>query len=345
MLIHNLILTCCRKIKAKRTTAAIYYILTGKKSVQTMQDIHIFELQAYYGVAQSLSKQYFHKLIQQLEQHDLLDIDEDACFRLTEKGVKWLKSQTPPANFNGLRYHQLAPIFSDRLLLLIQTLTNSNMGNYRFIPIVDKKPVQGWVKSFYKMVKTSESDYMKALYKELHMLLSTLSEDEANLFVDRLTGYQIFGKSKQQLAEKYQSTIIDVSLIWMRIIHQMLAGIQNDTSNYPILHMIIRDCEQQSFFTNTARKTYHLLRKNYTIPEIAAIRGLKENTIHDHIVEIALADPTFSISPFIDREQYQEIIAVMEQIDSYSLKQIKEALTSDIGYFQIRLVLATIKRE
>ncbi|MEN1969126.1 helix-turn-helix domain-containing protein [Lentibacillus sp. N15] len=348
MLMEGIILTCCQQITAKRTTAAIYHILTGKRSIQTMQDIHIYELQAYYGVAKSLSKHAFQQLIQQLEYQHLLDFDEKNCFQLTAEGREWLHTSDHTislTSFNGLAYHKLASVFSDRLLLIIQTVTNSRMGNLRFIPIIHKKPVQMWVKSFYKMVKPKEIAFIQSLYTELHSVLSGLSELEANLFVDRLTGYHTYGKSQQQLAEQYHIEPVDIPLIWTKIIHYMLHMIQQHQTNHPALYAIISDYRQVSLLTDTAKKTYRLLKQQHTLDKIAAIRGLKVNTIYDHVVEIALADSTFAIDPFVSNEQYQAIMEAIQQIDSFSLKQIKENVAVDISYFQIRLVLAMIKQK
>src|SRR5699024_10079118 len=112
--------------------------------------------------------------------------------------------------------------FTDRLLLIVQTLANSMMGDFRFIPVVDKNAVQVWVKSFYQRIKSQTGGYRRRLYQELNSVLYTVKEQEANLFVDRLTGYKTYGMSSQQLADIYGLSVMDVPLVWTRIIHQLL---------------------------------------------------------------------------------------------------------------------------
>ncbi|GGB33729.1 hypothetical protein GCM10011409_08940 [Lentibacillus populi] len=346
LLIEGLILKCCEQIKARRTTAAIFHILTGKKSIQTVQDTHLYDLALFYGIDKSLRKNTFHELIRHLEQKALISVDESSCFQLTSQGDRWLlehESRLALNHFNGLSYHALAPVFSERLLLLVQILTNSSMQNYSFIPIVDKKTVQVWVKSFYKTLKWNETTYLHYLHDELHTLLSMLPDKEASIFVDRLTGYRSYGKSMQQLAYRYQIPSMDIKLVWTCIIHRMLSVIQSKPTDYQLLHAIIQDAEQRSFITESAKHTHHLLQRHYSVETIAAMRKLKRNTIYDHIVEIALVDSTFPVSSFVTDEQYNEIIEAIERTKTYSLKQLKDAVADEISYFQIRLVLATIK--
>lgn len=333
---------------SNRTTASIYHMITGKKSVQTMQDIHIYELQDYYGIYPTLSMNSFQTLIWQLKQQKLLDVDQQNYFQLTEQGKAWLLNQKrrfSPGKFSGLKYNKLASTFSDRLLLIVQTIANNMMGNYRFIPVVDKHSIQSWVKTRYKSIKSQANDYRKKLYQELDRVLHTLTEQEANIFVDRLTGYKIYGKSSQQLAEIYHLPLIDIPLVWTRMIHQVLEIIQSDKENYPVLCAMIADESEQTFITTTAKKTYELLLQGYTLENIAAIRRLKMNTIYDHVVETALVQPSFSITPFVSSKTYEKIAQAIEQTNNYSLKQLKEKAGPDISYFQLRLVLATIKQK
>src|SRR5699024_10141871 len=90
VLLEGIILTGCRQITSRSTTAAIYHIITGKKSVQTMQDIYIYDLQSYYGIHPTLSKDTFQQRIEHLQQQHFLVLDEQDCFQLTEQGQKWL---------------------------------------------------------------------------------------------------------------------------------------------------------------------------------------------------------------------------------------------------------------
>ena len=348
MLLESVVLACSRNITSNRTPSAIYHVITGKRSAQTMQDIHIYDLQNYYGIYPTLSNGAFQTLIGQLTQQHFLHLNENNFFQLTAHGEKWLFHQERSFShekFSGLKFHKLTSAFSNRLLLTIQTMANMMRRNFHFIPVVDNSAVQSWVKSWYNRIKSQMDYYRERLYQELDSILHTLTNQEASFFVDRLTGYKVYGMSSQQLAETYQYPVTDIPLIWTRIMHQLLETIHNDTGCYPMLYTFIDHESKQPFITATAKKTYQLLEQGHTVEMIASFRRLKVSTIYDHIVEIALVIPSFSITPFMDHTQYEKIAQAIGQTTNYSLKQLKELVDPEISYFQIRLVLATIKHK
>src|SRR5690625_2423162 len=173
--------------------------------------------------------------------------------------IKRHKSVLDFATFNGLKYHSIDLMLFERLLLLIQVLSNRQMNHSSYIPVIDKTPIINWVKQIYKKINA------KVLYTELHLLLSELSEQEAELFVNRLTGYKHYGMSIQQLARNYQINVFDIHIIFVKILHQMLDKIIDRYDEFPVMNMIISDLSKNGFMTNSAHKTYQFLKKGYSI--------------------------------------------------------------------------------
>src|SRR5690625_4620447 len=93
--------------------------------------------------------------------HDLLATSSytDTAYKPTPLAKPWIEKNQrhlPFNQFNGLKYFESGPIFIQRLLLLIQTLSNSKMRYFSFIPVIDKTDVTDWVKRTYKQMKRSE---------------------------------------------------------------------------------------------------------------------------------------------------------------------------------------------
>ncbi|WP_188453828.1 helix-turn-helix domain-containing protein [Virgibacillus oceani] len=341
MLLEGILLKCCYNFQNERTPSAVYHLLNGKKSIQTVQDSHIYDLKSFYGIYKQISKRMIDEKLNLLVKHHLLTKE----FIPTADGVKWLLKNDDLLlfeGFNGIKYHTIAPVFSDRLLLLIQTLTNSKMQHLSFIPIIDTPPVLYWMKNYYRKIRSYETAYLKGIYEELKQLLGDFSEQDANLFVDRLSGYRTYGKTSHQLSESYQINLSDVPLVWIRMIHHILSVVYSNCMNYPALHSIISDIKNKILITHSAQQTFNLLHKNYSAEEIAHIRNLKLNTIYDHMVEIALFDQSFPTTMYVSKEQQDEIICTIKRMKTSALKQIKENVNEKISYFQIRLVLATV---
>src|SRR5690606_34171005 len=108
---------------------------------------------------------------------------------------------------------------------------------------------------------------------------------------------------------------------------------------YPFLFTLISDIYKPLPLTKSTVHTYKLLEQDLTITQIAELRNLKKGTVEDHIIEIALLDPNFSIKPFVDSRQAVAILETAKQLGHKKLKPIKEKV-KDSSYFQIRLVLA-----
>lgn len=345
LIFSGVVLHCSLQIQSERTISAIYHLLSGKKSIQTVQDAHIYRLEQFYGVYKSLTKESFDKKVKDLTDRKLLLelTGRDNVYIPTAAAKVWLdnkKKSLPFHYFNGLQYASVAIVFFDRLLLLIQTITNSQKGHFSFIPVVDKTSIENWVKVVYKKSKGFKQKFLADIYRELHQLLQCFSNQEASIFVDRLTGYKNYGMSLEQLAAEYRMTVHDIHLILSGLLQTMVTNIHKERDNFPLFSYIIKDLSGVIPITNSAYATSKLLNKAYTIDQIARIRQLKENTIYDHIVEIALYDPSFPVNGFITEKKQREIIEAVKITKSYKLKNIKEYLTEDISYFEIRLVLA-----
>lgn len=346
MLLDGIILKSSLQFNRNRTSSAIYHLITGKRSIQTVQDAHIYHLKKFYGITQALQKRDFDTLINSLVSKQLLNLDNSMCSSVSPKGMDWLAKHGKELNFadfDGLYYHEASAIFYERLLLLIQTLSNSCNNCSSFIPVVDKYPVLFWVKNTFRDLKSQKEDYFKRLYLEIHQLLTTFSNEEASIYVDRFSGYNHYGKSKEQLAKDFQKEKIDISLIIERMNHRLLTTISAKPETFLAIGLLVKDLKNKQFITNSAEKTYQLLEE-HSINEIGKMRGLKENTVYDHIVEAALFTHDFPVVHYVSSPQQKQILAAVENDNTYKLKTIKQMVDESISYFQIRLVLATMNK-
>lgn len=346
LLLRGIIIKCSMHIEDERSINATYHLLTGKRSIQTVQDTHMYELDRFFGILNGLNKTHFDQIIQELIHERLLVLTSTNTCKPTKKGIDWLdenQSSLPFTYFKGLTYHAIDHIFLDRLILLVQVLTNKKMNHTRYIPVIDKQVITNWLKSFYRQIKTNIDVQLTLTYQELHRLFQHFPENEATMFVDRLTGYDHYGMSIPQLARTYHMSEDHIRLLFIGISHQMLDLIQQNPNQYPLLLQVIEDLPTGGFMTQSAHQTYELLKRGYTTDEIVRKRRLKINTIYDHIVEIALYDNSFSIDPYVSVQKRIEIMKAIRQTKSSKLKTIKDELTDDTSYFQIRLVLAFIK--
>lgn len=99
---------------------------------------------------------------------------------------------------------------------------------------------------------------------------------------------------------------------------------------------------------DTYTQTLKLLEEKLTLSEIAIQRDMTEQTIQDHIVKLYNFNKlTLSeILKYSSLEKLKSIREVVkkENFNSEWLKAIKEMLTSDISYFDIKIALAMIEK-
>jgi len=345
--LKGIILYCQSHIKQSRSIFSIFHLLKGKRGIQTVHDAHLFRLKHLFGIYPTLSKISFEKEIEALINKEyLMHAEQENVYSLTSRAFTWLSVHQRELRleyFNGLSHHQITDTFFDRLLLFIQTYTNIQMNFYSFIPVRDSTSITSWLKDYYKKtVNVHADEILFILYTDLDKLLKKITENEAHFFIDHLSGYKKYGMTTSQLSKKYNINIIDLPLLRTAIIHKMLTIINKDNNQFKILPALIPERVENTFITNTTMTTYNLLNAGFSPEEIKVRRNLKLNTIYDHIVEISLFDKTFNIDDYVSESAVQEIKVAISDTDSYKLKDIKEKVSGEISFFQIRLVLTRI---
>ena len=283
MLLKTVLLTCCQRFNGERTFSAIYHLLQGKRSIQTVQDAHAYRLERFLGIYPTLSMQAFKERIAHCKHANLIETAAltDKCL-LTKEGrakQKQLAKQYPLTYFHGHAFYKQDAIFWKRLVLLIQVLTNKQMDNRSYIPVIDDPHILNWLKNRYKTMKGNVQNALQKIYDELSKILHLISDEEAYIFVSRLTGYRHFGMSYGQLANHFQRSIEDIQLIHVATIHFMLLHISKHKQSFPFLTWLIDDFEKAKTMTESAQKSYQLLKKGYSVEQIASLRNLTIHTI------------------------------------------------------------------
>ncbi|HLS36330.1 MAG TPA: helix-turn-helix domain-containing protein [Bacillota bacterium] len=342
MIFQNIILQGVEQLKSERSSAAIYHILRGKRSIQTVQDAHIYKLTQYYGIIPKLEQSFFDSYVEELVKKNSLQSFGKQQFQITNEGKYQLsQNKVNKVGFKGLKYHQIDEIFMNRLLLFIQMITNAKMNHFSYIPIIDERSYTIWARNIYHRLKNHLDETLEQLYLEIKQVCQKISTKEANIFIDRLTGYHRYGQSIHQLSVNYGHEPIDIQLLLTKVIHIILTSIFNNQKKFPLLNNIAPNLSKQtSFLTNSAQKTYKLFKQGYEITQIASIRNLRESTIFDHLVEISLYDEQFPFHQFLTKEIIDEVFDVLQENLTFKLKDIKQNVSPDVSYFEIRLALS-----
>jgi uncharacterized protein YpbB len=336
------------KLNGERSIFAIYHLLKGKKSSQTIQDAHLFGLKKLFATYSSITRDTLEKHTAVcLQQKWIKDSQKENHFLITERGRAELheygKSHPLPHDMDGWSYQHHAAILWGRLTLLVQSLSHIINGQNQFYPIQRNAAIQQWVKRFFQLDPQNRSEIGAAFFHELVMLLEQKNRTERDIFVMRLTGSHRIGSTFTQISETTALDEIHVRFLFLDVLHFIVREISINKERFPFLFSVIEDlpASRDKPLTESARVTLHYIEDGKELKEVARLRKLKANTIEDHIVEIVLSKPDFPITPFMSEETADKIMDTAKKMNTKQLKIIKNHLDDEvITFFQIRLVLA-----
>jgi uncharacterized protein YpbB len=341
--LEALIIHMIMKLNGERSVISIYHIIKGKKSFQTIQDCHLYGLETFFGTFQSLQRDFFEETVQKLINNQYISIKHGGNeIEVTFEGKKALEQYMAlspfPKYLHGYHFQTRSAIFWKRLSLVVQTVSHLIHGHHSFYPIQRDLSVQAWVKRFLKTYSDKRLLGEK-LYGELFSLLNQLPELQGKIFVSRLSAYHRIGLTNKQLAEETNRDEAYIHILFLDTLHFILMETNRAKSKYEIISMIAPPVSNYQL-TESSKATYSLIKNGFSIERAAKARQLKVSTIEDHIVEMALFIPEFSIDPFVDKSLQNEIMQTAAALKTKKLKPIKNKLQSKVSYFQIRLVLA-----
>ncbi|MBS4173313.1 helix-turn-helix domain-containing protein [Bacillus sp. FJAT-49736] len=341
--LEAIILWALKKLKGERTVYSVFHLLKGKKSSQTIQDAYLYQLDILFYTFPHLTRRDFDISLESLADKSFIILHSNKRYFLTEQGENQLEVffaiHSFPAYLNGLKYQEHSFTFWNRLVIIIQVLSNLINKNRFYYPVTRDNGILRWVKQFLNNHNKLKDLLAESLFTELHLLLSNNPPERPEIIVMRLTGYKHIGKTVEQSANQLEMDVTEYWFRYVNLLHYVMEHISENKASYPLLFSIIQDTYKPFSMTKSTFETYELLLKNYSIAEISRIRNLKESTIQDHIIEIALSTPDFNTNPFIDSKTEAEILAIADNIGMQKLKPIKDQINR-VSYFQIRLALA-----
>ncbi|EDL63607.1 helix-turn-helix domain-containing protein [Bacillus sp. SG-1] len=342
--IEAVVLYCLKKINGERTIFSVYHLLKGKRSSQTIQDAHLYSLTSMFYSFPIMDRIGFEKMAAKLHENNLISESEPEKFILTQEGRSQLneffRERPFPESLNGWLYGSSVEHLWKRISLLVQVLSHYIRDEQKYYPIQRDREVQKWIKRFLYNPPIPLKDLNHHLFSELVSLMKNETfPDNAELLICRLTGGEYIGLTRGQAADNYRMSEDEYWFRFLNVLHYLIKEVSEQKTEYPLLYSIIVDLVPEISLTQSSEETYKLLKRGFGIERIAEIRRLKESTVEDHIVEIALNDSQFSIEGFVPIEEINQIIQKAKEVNKRKLKPIKEALPQ-LSYFQIRLTLA-----
>ncbi|MHC5269696.1 helix-turn-helix domain-containing protein [Enterococcus sp. LJL98] len=322
------------KHKLKSTT--LYQVLIGRRTTSVLSYAYFNDLLPFFGIFPELKEEIFaHQLATLEKAGEIVRVNDDSKqFQLTsEKQNPTLFADFPFLNsFRFGRKEQEA-------WHLVQFLTQvaSYLGKSRsYLPLAS---------STYDLMKTRQFVHLhkpqlrETIYAELSHLFQALPRETSNFLSQTLTGFQQNGAAFfQLLPEQYQETP------WSQIylsnhLHAFFAVLLHypDFLLYEFLWPTLRANQNQS-----ALFSKQLFQSGLSLEAIGVKRGLKQGTLHDHLLEWAMLDVNFPFSAFLTKEKEKKFQQLPQKSWEFTYRQLQ--LSEEIPFFELRLYQIREKR-
>ncbi|WP_214826669.1 helix-turn-helix domain-containing protein [Exiguobacterium algae] len=332
-LADGVVLLAIKRLNGERSERSLFHVLNGKRSATTLQDAFFYDLEPVFGQFPATTYEY-EKQLSEYAKRGWLDRER---FLLTEAGDLLASPEMVADLFGRLggERRDYNAMTWKRLSLFVQTLM-SREHRQTFFPVQADRSAERWVKQILRVDRDWRS-LMETFHREIENALETVGDPYATAVVYRFTGAYETGFTYEQIGNLLDVDPYTARLYFLAGWNGLLKALPDEAVLKGFTHGL-----SDERMTHSARESYELFLKGRSFSQIQSIRRLRTSTIEDHVVEMAMYLETFPLEQFVPGDQIQRVEALRE-VGSWALKPIYEQM-EEISYFQIRLVLARLKR-
>lgn len=342
MYFHFLILYLIEKFKGDRSTSAVFHLLRGKRTAQTIQDGYTYGVHPYFNGLHTLAREEMDVVVNGLHKQGFVEeMGLNQCVLTPLGSIELARLQQIyelPEGLNGWQAGSNSDRFWLRLSLTIQVLSHLVHRDKHYVTITQNIEIQEWVKQFLFLTPYPKTEISRVLYQELISLLQSRPPLQQTLFTHRLSGFQKEGVTFEQLAFSLKKEKVELLIHLKAAIDSCVLKLQNERRDYPILSQML-DTQQHNKMTQSAKETFKWFKKGYSLEAIALRRRLKESTIQDHFIEMARVEPQKMAEQFLPEDLEDLILTVLDHNPTRRLSELKKVLPEEVSYFQLRLAL------
>lgn len=275
-----------------------------------------------------------------LETAGLLVSTTEGSWQLTVVGqARQQELQTTLYQPQALRVFQTVDVrrFEQVSQLALQVVSEGAHAEKRYYPVTTDPGVQATVKQWLRMSRQPMVERGQQLHEDLTAFLTTLTPELATIFVAGLTGYQLPGRTDQQLATQFERQLMEIQLIRKDLTCQWIQWLRHHQTEplWPLLAPLI----QATAISQSAWQTYQTFLQQPDIQLIARQRKLKLSTVREHLLETAILMPEFPFERLLSTALITQLTVIFENqsdIASWRFQQVQDHLP-ELDFFWFRL--------
>lgn len=328
----------------------IFHVLQGKRTPTMFYMVEKNKWHHGFSNFSKISREKLDQIIQQFLQLNWLE-KKNKGYILTEQGHQTLEtyfnSHHFPCQIKSFSNIKLRKPFWDRYQLFTQIFSERSFNNNNYIPIIKHPVHQEQIRLFFRYFKNQPNQLLEKWIEEQYSLFSFIEEERVNQLFKHLSGHSMVGDTKSQVREKLAMEKLEYEFYHLDTIEMTIECIKKHKEEMPLMYAILQSLLQETGYGLSAStyQTYLSIQKGKTIREISLERRLKENTVREHILEIAFVFDEFPYDEFLSPTLKQALNEKFKQDESYSFKKAVSDFPS-IEFMEYRLIeLERMRRE
>lgn len=329
-------------VKKIRKTSQILHVLRGKKTP------------SMYYLTEKNNWHHGFSLERRIEESDLkiiihsavlenILIKKERGFLLTQYGKKYLnnffKNHYYPQKIKRFKNIELYNHFWEQTQLFTQVFSEYSYKNNNYLPIIKNPHQQEKIRQLLRATKGKTDLVLLQWTQEQEFVFSHLGRKKANIIANLLTGHKNVGKTRKQLINNLKMTEYEFKFYLRDILEEIINIIKKYSTKLILNSKIVNQITDENFMSmsKSTYETYKLLKKGEKIRKIARHKKVKENTIKEHILEIAFVIEDFPIKKFVPNKIHKYLHIYFSQNKRYSFKEVKTE-KKELDFFYYRLV-------
>ena len=338
----------------------LYYILSyfnQKRKVNISQLLHVFHAKRTpsmfyiieinhwhhgFSISKKITRNDLQQTIHLLLQKQYLQAEKNG-YLLTNRGEEayrlYFKKHYYPKNIKTFTNTKVWLPFWNRLQLFTQVFSELSYKNPQYIPIIKHPYHQENIRLLFQKYQDKKGALLKQWVEEQQLLFEHLEEEQADVLASLLTGHNIIGVTKAQITEKLQMESLEFDFFLQDVIEAVIYIVNEKPAQLALTNLLLEQLYQETNWGLSASTsdTYQLLEKGYNIRKIANMRSIKENTVREHILEMAFVFNDFPYQNFIPKDTYQHLNQRFEEEKTYHYRQAMQE-KEGLEFMHYRLV-------
>lgn len=319
----------------------LIHVFHGRRTPSMLYITEIQQLFSAFQILPKLSRDILEKYLRTLSDRNWLKKQADDGYLLTSEGKKassiYFSHYPYPSSLRSLQHVKTRLPFWERFQLFSQIFSEMSYKNTRYAPVIKHPSHQESVRIWLSKMEKNRDAVRKQWVEETFWCMRQLKGDGANTLTWQLTGHDRTGQTRRQVARKLNLSSCGFLFYFEDTLEQLIQIIAQD--HPPLLYSVLQMIQKETYYglTQSAFRTAYELKKGQTIQQIASKRRLKENTIREHILEMAFIQPNFSYQPFIQNGKHKTLHTLFDEYPEISYREAKERI-ADLEFLSYRLV-------